>query len=114
MLGVVGVILIRSNGAIPGLDTYSVGALLLLLRLIALASSAWRAGLMQPWVLGALVRPGYLGLSATSPQAGGHCSRPPASPSALGFGALACTCGEPAAKPPCPRSPRRGRILVAA
>ena len=61
VLSVVGVAVIRSNGALPGVDTYSIGAPLLVIGLIVLAATAWRAGLMGAWVPGALLVAGVLG-----------------------------------------------------
>jgi hypothetical protein len=61
VLGVVGVAAIRSNGAFPGVDTYSIGAPLLVIGLIVLAATAWRAGLMGAWVPGALLVAAVLG-----------------------------------------------------
>ena len=61
VLSVVGVVVIRSNGAFPGLDTYSIGAPPLVIGLIVLATTAWRAGLMGAWVPGALLVAGVLG-----------------------------------------------------
>ena len=58
---VVGVAVIRSNGDFPGVDTYSIGAPVLLIGLIVLATSAWRAGLMPAWVPGALLVAAVLG-----------------------------------------------------
>src|SRR5215467_8195759 len=61
VLSVVGVVVIRSNGAFPGIDTYSLGAPLLLIGLLVLAATAWRAGRMGAWVVGALLVAGALG-----------------------------------------------------
>lgn len=61
VLSVVGVALIRSNGDFPSVDTYAIGAPLLVVGLIVVAASAWRAGLMPAWVPGALVVAAVLG-----------------------------------------------------
>jgi drug/metabolite transporter (DMT)-like permease len=61
VLSVVGVVVIRSNGDFPGIDTYSIGAPLLVIGLLVLAASAWRASLMGAWVPAALVVAGVLG-----------------------------------------------------
>jgi hypothetical protein len=61
VLSVVGVALIRSNGGFPGVDTYTLGAPLLVFGLIVLATSAWRAGLMAAWVPAALLVAAVLG-----------------------------------------------------
>ena len=63
VVSVVGVAVIRSNGGFPGVDTYSIGAPLLVIGLIVLAASAWRAGLMAAWVPGALLVAAVLGRS---------------------------------------------------
>jgi hypothetical protein len=61
VFGVVGVALIRSNGNLPGIDTYAVGAPLLIIGLIILAATAWLAGLMPAWVPAALLVAAVLG-----------------------------------------------------
>jgi len=61
VVSVVGVAVIRSTGAFPGVDTYSIGAPLLVIGLIVLAANAWRAGLMAAWVPGALLVAAVLG-----------------------------------------------------
>jgi hypothetical protein len=61
VVSVVGVAVIRSNGGFPGVDTYSIGAPLLVIGLIVLAASAWRAGLIAAWVPGALLVAAVLG-----------------------------------------------------
>ena len=61
VLGVVGVCLIRSSGSFPGMDLYSIGAPLLVIGLIVLAASAWRAGLMAVWVPAALLAAALIG-----------------------------------------------------
>jgi hypothetical protein len=43
VLGMIGVLLIRSNGAIPGVALYPPGALLLVLGIDVVAYCAWRA-----------------------------------------------------------------------
>ena len=58
---VVGVAVIRSNGDFSGVDTYSIGAPVLVIGLIVLATSAWRAGLMPAWVPAALLVAALLG-----------------------------------------------------
>lgn len=61
VVSVVGVALIRSNGGFPDVDTYTIGAPLLVIGLVVLAASAWRAGLMAAWVPGALLVAAVLG-----------------------------------------------------
>jgi hypothetical protein len=61
VLSVVGVVVIRSNGAFAGTDTYSIGAPLVVIGLLVLAATAWRAGLMGAWVPGALLVAAVLG-----------------------------------------------------
>ena len=61
VVSVVGVAVIRSNGGFPGVDTYSIGAPLLVIGLIVLAVSGWRAGLMAGWVPAALLVAAVLG-----------------------------------------------------
>jgi hypothetical protein len=58
---VMGVAVVRSSGGFPGVDTYSIGTPLLVIGLIVLAASAWRAGLMAAWVPGALLVAAVLG-----------------------------------------------------
>jgi hypothetical protein len=61
VMSVVGVVVIRSNGAFAGTDTYSIGAPLVVIGLLVLAATAWRAGLMGAWVPGALLVAAVLG-----------------------------------------------------
>ena len=55
VLGIVGVLIIRSNGAIPGVALYPPGALLVVIGIDMVAYRAWRAGHLPVWVLGLLV-----------------------------------------------------------
>jgi hypothetical protein len=55
ILAVVGIELIRSNGAIPGVALYPPGALLLLIGIDLVAYRAWRAGRLPVWLLGLLL-----------------------------------------------------------
>jgi hypothetical protein len=55
VLGIVGILIIRSNGAIPGLSLYAPGALLVVVGIDLLAYRAWRAGHVPFWLLGLLV-----------------------------------------------------------
>jgi hypothetical protein len=54
-LGIVGVLIIRSNGAIPGVVLYPPGALLVAVGIGVLAYCAWRARRLPVWMLGLLV-----------------------------------------------------------
>jgi hypothetical protein len=55
LLGIVGVLIIRSNGAIPGVALYPPGALLVVVGIDILAYRAWRTGHLPVWLLGLLV-----------------------------------------------------------
>ena len=55
LLGIVGVEIIRSNGAIPGAGLYPPGALLLVVGINVVAYRAWRARRVPVWVLGLLI-----------------------------------------------------------
>ena len=54
-VGIVGVLIIRSNGAIPGVALYPPGALLVAVGIGVLAYCAWRARRLPLWVLALLV-----------------------------------------------------------
>jgi hypothetical protein len=61
IVAVVGVEIIRSTAAIPGLALYPSGALLLVAGVDVLAVRAWRAGQLPTWVPGLLVFSSVIG-----------------------------------------------------
>jgi hypothetical protein len=71
VLGIVGVLVIRSNGAIPGVALYLPGALLVVLGIDIVAYRAWRAGHLPVWLLGLLVSSALAGPVAFVPGLSG-------------------------------------------
>jgi hypothetical protein len=55
VLAVVGVEVMRSSGALPGLVLYPLGALLVVVGVNVLAPRAWRAGQLPVWLPGLLL-----------------------------------------------------------
>lgn len=65
LLALLGLVVIRSSRAIPGLDLYPVGAMAVAGGLIVLCASAWRVNALAVWVPTAFIGSTLLGLAGT-------------------------------------------------
>ena len=65
VLALVGLMLVRSSRAVPGLDLYPAGALAMAAGVIVMSGRAWRLKMLAPWVPGAFIASTLVGILGT-------------------------------------------------